>query len=195
MWNKLGFPPYDREGWASNPNYARTDEARFADKVGKVLNEELKTIHNYYIRNCWAASAFIYGPHGWCDPTGKISYRDNIGKWPTVDGVYAEWKLLAEAFPYLDLKATLMNVEACEENAIPLVTFIVKDGKVKVTTSSKHHLSRNCLSGRDNRSKIHMAKFINYEWGRECGLPHEWFDEYAKIIKPIVKKVKLTDED
>lgn len=35
-----------------------------------------------------------------------------------------------EAFPYLDLRCQLLSGESCEEEAKPVVEFIVKDGTV-----------------------------------------------------------------
>jgi hypothetical protein len=42
-------------------------------------------IETQYVRNNWIGSSFIYGPHGWCHPDGRIHYIDNVGKWPSVE--------------------------------------------------------------------------------------------------------------
>lgn len=92
-----------------------------------------------YLRNSRIVSSWIGGAHGWCDWNGNILCDNyNIGKWPSVKEVYNEWKIIAKAFPYLDLTCQLMNHEAsCEDmvdNPSPIVDFIVKNGKVRMKT-------------------------------------------------------------
>lgn len=62
-----------------------------------------------YLKNDWASSAFVYGPLGWCHPSGKIHFTDSIGKWPTTEEVLQELNTLHAAFPYLDLTCTLID--------------------------------------------------------------------------------------
>lgn len=86
----------------------------------------LGDIHNSRIVSCW-----IGGPHGWCDWNGNIFTNNyNIGKYPSVQGVYEDWCKIAEAFPYLDLRCQLLSGESCEEDAKPVVEFVVKEGTV-----------------------------------------------------------------
>jgi hypothetical protein len=57
-------------------------------------------------------SAWIGGPHGWCDWDGHIGCDTwNIGKWPSFDGITEEWELIAAAFPYLRLRAQIVADE------------------------------------------------------------------------------------
>lgn len=89
---------------------------------------DLAYLHNSRILSCW-----IGGPHGWCDWNGVIgTYNYNIGKWPTVDDVHQDWKLIAEAFPFLRLTSQLYDGESCEEDIKPLVEFVVAEGTVTV---------------------------------------------------------------
>lgn len=84
-----------------------------------------------YLTNHWVLSSWIGGPHGWCNPNGSIFTNTyNIGKWPEFDEVLKDWKLIAEAFPYLDIKSELVNNEG--EDDVSAVGFIVKDGTVEV---------------------------------------------------------------
>ncbi len=81
------------------------------------------------------ASAYVGGCVGWCSWSGQISYAGhNIGKWPSVEEVAAEWGAVAAAFPVLDLRAQLFSGERCEEGTYPVVDFVVKDGAVRVTS-------------------------------------------------------------
>jgi hypothetical protein len=87
-----------------------------------------------YITNSRIASSWIGGPHGWCAWNGRIGCSNyNIGKWPSVESVYNEWVIIAEAFPFLELKCQLMDSEAGEnEEPKPVVEYEIKNGKVKI---------------------------------------------------------------
>jgi len=99
------------------------------EKQNEVGVLELQYLHNSRIVSSW-----IGGPHGWCDWDGNIQTSNyNIGKWPSIEEVYEEWKIIARAFPFLKLRAQLMNCEACETDAIdpkPVVEFIVENGTI-----------------------------------------------------------------
>jgi hypothetical protein len=91
-----------------------------------------------YLNNSRITSSWVDGAHGWCDWNGNIGCNNyNIGKWPSVEEVYNEWKLIAKAFPYLDLTCQLMNHESSCADMVddpkPLINFVVKNGKVKMT--------------------------------------------------------------
>jgi hypothetical protein len=65
-----------------------------------------------YVDNHQIMSAWIGGPHGWCDWAGRIGCSTyNIGKWPSVEEVTDDWGMIAAAFPYLDLTAQLVSDE------------------------------------------------------------------------------------
>lgn len=87
-----------------------------------------------YLQNSRISSSWIGGPHGWCSWNGRIGCSNyNIGKWPSTEGVYNEWVIIAEAFPFLDLKCQLMDSEAGEnEDPKPVVEYEIKNGKVKI---------------------------------------------------------------
>lgn len=60
----------------------------------------------HYLVNSRIVSAWIGGPHGWCDWDGNLGCSTwNIGKWPEVEEVTEDWEKIAAAFPYLDLHA------------------------------------------------------------------------------------------
>jgi len=90
-----------------------------------------------YLNNSRITSSWVDGAHGWCDWNGNIGCNNyNIGKWPSVEEVYNEWKLIAKAFPYLDLTCQLMNHESSCEDMVddpkPLINFVVKNGRVRM---------------------------------------------------------------
>lgn len=105
---------------------------RYTCDIESEVRELGQFVSTSYVRNSWASCAFIFGPHGWVHPDGKIGYVDNVGKWPSADEIFEDWQVLATAFPYLDLTVTLMSGESCEDDAEPVVSFRVKDGKVLV---------------------------------------------------------------
>lgn len=95
-------------------------------------------IYTQYVSNSWLSSGYIYGPHGWCHPDGTVQFTDNIGKWPSVGEVAADWRLLVREFPFLNLTATLFDKEHDEDGPhTPLATFTVRNGKVSVS-ATKH---------------------------------------------------------
>jgi hypothetical protein len=118
------------------PHFFRYDPARPDRREDWQLSarwkEAWKTIETQYVHNSWIGSSFAWGPHGWCHPDGRISYYDNVGKWPSIEDVRADWQLLATAFPFLDLRVTLMSGESCEEDTHPVVTMCVLDGQVRL---------------------------------------------------------------
>lgn len=104
-----------RELWAA--------EDRFRQSIGK-LNLE-------YLSNSQIASCYIGGPHGWCDWAGRIGCSSyNIGKWPDTASVFEEWRIIAEAFPYLRLWSQLYDGEQCEDDVVPVIEYVVADGEV-----------------------------------------------------------------
>jgi len=110
-----------------------------SDKAERRINSTYIRINSIatqleFLLNQRIVSAYIGGPHGWCDWDGTVGCDSyNIGKWPSIEEVYNEWKLIAATFPYLELNCRLFSGETCEENIVPVVEFTVNDGKVVVT--------------------------------------------------------------
>lgn len=66
--------------------------------------ESIGALELHYVTNSRIMSAWIGGPHGWCDWDGNIGCGTwNIGKWPEVSEVTEDLEKIAAAFPYLDL--------------------------------------------------------------------------------------------
>lgn len=98
------------------------------------IRKQLGCLGLTYLGNRRILSSWIGGPHGWCNWNGYIGTNNyNIGKWPSVGDVYNDWKLIAKTFPYLDLRCQLLSGETCEEAVIPVVEYVVKNGKVRLT--------------------------------------------------------------
>lgn len=136
------------------------------------------------VRNNWISSGYSYGPHGWCWPDGRISYEDNVGKWPSVEDVVADWRALAEVFPFLDLVATLMNGEWCQVGVVPVVTILVRRGRVELTDGDLAHHARYPAPHRRTEeeidaflSRVHNATDLSHRRGP---IPEAWLDEWAQ---------------
>ena len=134
-----------------------------------------------YVTNDWASSAFIFGPHGWCHPDGTIGFSDNVGKWPSVQDVLEDWHHIAVAFPYLNLTATLMSGESCEEDTVPLVSIRVNNGQAML---SDPVLPEEPVEQRNIANSF--AGFGSYR--REQGLPDEWIILRGTQLAPILDR-------
>jgi hypothetical protein len=86
-----------------------------------------------YLHNQQIVSAWVGGPHGWCDWNGVIGCRNyNIGKWPCVEDVFQDWTQIAKAFPFLRLTSQLYDGESGEDGIKPVVEFVMANGRVTV---------------------------------------------------------------
>jgi hypothetical protein len=148
------------------------------------LRQNAKIIYTNFVTNDWASSAFINGPHGWCSPTGEIKFVDNVGKWPTVTELYNDWKLLAEAFPYLDLTVTVIHGEMYFVDAGPVVNIRVLNGMV---TLEKPDLT------------VHPTEVIDaiesgFSFPNELGLPDSWYNEFAKKVATLIDELNTNND-
>jgi hypothetical protein len=83
-----------------------------------------------YLNNHQIASPYIGGPHGWVDWDGIIGCSTfNIGKWPSVEKVLEEWKLIASTWPELEFQSQLIADEGKGE---PVVDFHISGGEVRM---------------------------------------------------------------
>lgn len=159
----------------------------FAPAYYEILDEvrkELGFVQTQYVGNHWLSSAFIYGPYGWCSPQGTLAFVDNVGKWPNVEDIFNDLELIAEAFPYVTLTATLMNGEGSEDETFPIITFVVKDGKVVMTDEHNGH---HYPVEEPDRSDAAMMRRFEFDLS-EQGVPDAWVREFGNKFKPAVNK-------
>lgn len=115
----------------------------------------MKTIELEFLYNSRISSAWIGGPHGWCDWDGRIGCSNyNIGKWPDVETVTEEWQRIAEAFPYLDLTAQLVTGEGAGELA---AEWRVVDGHAELRTPGAQIAEHTQLS-----EETILGRFLGY---------------------------------
>lgn len=105
------------------------------NKINKTRSEYRIIENLYYLQNRMIVSAWVGGPHGWCDWEGNIyTAQYNIGKWPSVESVYNEWVDIASTFPFLKLTAQLLSREIGDEDpGVPVVQFNVANGVVSMS--------------------------------------------------------------
>lgn len=98
-------------------------------------------------------SSWVGGPHGWLNWDGTVfSDNYNIGKHPSCGATFEEWAAIAKAFPFLTLKAQLLDREICEEGHRPVVEFHVAAGKV-----TAHEPQGLLLSPNDNMEELYAS--------------------------------------
>lgn len=152
--------------------------------------DEMQVLSPEYVYNSWAASAYIYGPTGWCRPDGVIHFEGhNYGKWPDVSDIVADWELLAQAFPYLDIQCTLFNGESCDEHAEPVITILVKDQTVKTVHAD---LSLHVVDGAPKQKPTlddAISRLMLDNLSREIGLPMSWYEEFGEKSRAAIAKV------
>lgn len=137
-----------------------------------------------YTMNHFASSSFVYGPHGWCSPTGRIFFEDNVGKWPSATTLLTEWTTIAECFPFLNINVTLMSGEHYDDNIYPLVNFHVNNGQCVVQDPDISVHGHFQLLSRNQTSLDY-----SYHVENELGLPREWYIKYAKIVRNHIKEL------
>lgn len=133
----------------------------------------------YYLENSRIVSIWIGGPKGWCDWEGNIrTCNYNIGSWPSVEEVYNEWVIIAEEFPFLNLRAQLLDGEIGqdEHEHKVVVEFIVKDGRVEMNDA-------NCLM-----MDMEEPDYSLFREGHERGCTIEKFKEACDYNRKLTEK-------
>ncbi len=152
------------------------------------VRERLGILVLNYMDNNHASTSYVYGPNGWCWPDGTIYFSANIGKWPSIEEVHKEWQLIAETFPYLDLHVTLMSGEHCEEDIKPLVNLRIVGGVATVCEPDLSvHTPVNLTFDHTKESPDWPKRMFDDDFG--IGLPYEWYDDYAKIVRKTVEEI------
>lgn len=145
---ELGLPSDEADNFDEDVD---TRLARHREQWAKIdaRMEELGVLNLYNLNNHRIASAYIGGPHGWCDWDGHIGTATyNVGKWPTAQEIHSDLTDIATAFPYLRMSVQVLNdydastvgddgeisYAFAYEDTAP-VTWNVKDGVVTYTTS------------------------------------------------------------
>lgn len=125
------------EGMLSIPRRPRPEEpALLACELAQVeaWARAWGVIRTHYVHNDWLSSNYISGPNGWCRPDGKIGFFQPIGKYPGQDEVLADWQMIAAAFPFLRLAASVFYDDAVAD---PSYTIGVHAGQAVLHPAGK----------------------------------------------------------
>ncbi len=140
------------------------------------INKKYNLLQLGYLNNHRILSSWIGGPHGWCTWDGYIGTNNyNIGKYPSVKEVYEDWKEIAKAFPFLELRSQLLSGETCEENVKPVVEFVIKNGKVTLRDPSDFLDYAN--------SDMNSQMFNLFALNRERGCSKNQLELALKFVK------------
>ena len=183
-WNDRPSRPYPKEDAPQAEKNADLAARRAENAEDQRLTEGWEKrwhpLSTQYIHNSWVSNAFIGGPHGWCHPDGQIGFVDNVGKWPSVEAIFEDWKVLAEAFPFIEIAATLFDGESCEAGTRPIVSMVVRESKVTlvdpadVNVHEKHPKALRRADGAVDAT-VEFISSMNTVW-REQGLPDGWVE-------------------
>ena len=147
-----------------------------------------------HLYNPLLGSSWIGGSHSWIWEDGSIFRFSNIGKWPSTEEVFDELKRIAQAFPYLKLKATLFDEEVMSDFYIngqkiadaayedvldkALCSFTVENGEVMYHDEPfKDHFSCDLIPESFNKKN----PFIS-----ECYVSNEFLE---KLREEVVKRL------
>lgn len=118
--------------WFDHDNGYEYRDDKDAKEKKKKFAEQWKPVSTDYIQNSWVSCPWVGGPHGWCHPDGTIGYCNNIGKYPEPEYIYNDLVKIAKEFQFVEFFCCVMNDEECSENLETRLSFLVKDGKVKI---------------------------------------------------------------
>jgi hypothetical protein len=182
--------------------------ARICEKIGHPVEEagDIGVLYQYdrwldwsqkwgyiqcdFVYNNWIEKYCVHGPAGWMNPDGKIQYGFNVGKWPSIDCLLQEWKVLAKEFPFINLFVILMSGEYCEDGTVPVVGIRVKDGSARLFDPADVDWSNFDIFGSpisEDQLDDNIYRLMD-QGGRSkadevpgwCAIPLEWFDEWGE---------------
>jgi len=135
-------------------------------------------IQTQYVHNNWIASSYVYGPHGWAHPDGKIQHAHNVGKWPSCQDIYEDWVTLAAAFPFIDLSAVLVDDEIQSKMEPTAVCgFRIQNGQVEIFSPTEIPEKFDEIVSEENDLDITATPMCSSE--NEHGIPYQWIEDWA----------------
>lgn len=175
--------------WAKSINVCYDYDESVYPRLECINFVSLEHLYNNLLGPYWAG-----GSNSWIWEDGSIFRFSNIGKWPSTEEVFDELKRIAQAFPYLKLKATLFDeevmpafyingqkiVDAEYEDVLDkaLCSFTVENGKVTYHNEPfKDHFSCDLIPESFNKKN----PFIS-----ECYVSNEFLE---KLREEVVKRL------
>lgn len=185
---------YHSFGWTKMFEIEKQHGLMPSIRASQLWADKMDMISTEYINNSFLSTAYIGGPHGWCNPSGQIySKGHNIGKWPGVEEVVRDLEALLAAFPFIDAQCTLFSGEQCEDHTAPVITMTINSEGVKTfhPDLGAHcipydaHAKRDILENMGNI--LGGMQFGNYSY--EKGWPNGWVSEFAERSRKVVEEV------
>lgn len=157
--------------------FSRHDTVSHDWDAEKALKAKLGVVSLNCVISDMASSCYALGPQGFCQPDGRIVFSDNIGKYPSVKDLYEDFVALAQAFPFLTLRASLFLNDVADSEQDFGVGFLVSKGEVRIVLDDMEMQAPN----RD--ISLLMNKRLSGDFDGVHGLPLDWYDSYAQQVK------------
>lgn len=152
---------------------------------------ELRTLPLQYLHNSRVSSAYIGGPHGWCNWDGTIGCAGySIGKWPDGLTIQRDLKAITTAFPYLNMTVQVVHEnDVTEDEPHASITWYVHGDEIEYDVSSRQPLVTpvELLSG-----PAMMNRFFSP--GGERGAPIERIREAIAQVRTTHNSLKVEDD-
>ncbi len=167
-------------------NMPHPDALRDFQKKYRVLDLE-------YCWNHRIMSRHILGPRGWCDWDGVLSYELPIqSKWPLLVELEHEWRMIAEAFPFLNLKVQFAEQKPddtlhwgdVDREVRPTLQFTVAAGGIKTDYDPDKGFKRMQIKYQSKNDIRTMLRRHSSVHGRK-GVPLDRLREALDRVKPL----------
>ena len=157
------------------------------DKRIKELTKSCNLIEDiHYLTNSSICSASLGNPN-WIHWDGTIKKCANLGKWPSAQNIYDEWRVIAKRFPILKLTCQLLNGELSYGNVDelePIIQFNIDNGKVDIQFDGITKLN---LKQRTVEEDVYGHFFGGSTYSQECLIKPL---ELAKVVERVEKWIK-----
>lgn len=134
----------------------------YAWELISAFGDGIKALKLFALDNESIMTSCVDGPCGWLDWSGRIRARYREGsKWTTPEEVEADWRDLAEAFPFLRLRAQLLSggYLAALPGGTVGVEWIIENGTVtRVETPGKP------LVGPERWWQKPLSRWYEFDW-------------------------------
>lgn len=93
----------------------------------------LNVLDLYYLHNECISTNWIGGYRGWLGWDGVIFCNNyNIGKYPSIEEITIDWRLISKTFPFLNLRCQVLSGELGEDDIFPTCEWKICGGKVEI---------------------------------------------------------------
>lgn len=175
------------------PYTGSAEESRYFYALTEEVRKELGFVDLYYIYNRFASTSYLGGPCGFVSPDGSILFQENLGKYPGAECVYRDFQKITDAWPFLNMSATLYDGEYCDEGANPVITFKVYGGVVEILDTPENPKATLGTRGEEYFTSMFAGRFGDND-GKprrdpELGLSDVWYMMAATKVNLAISKI------